>query len=162
MTNTSSTQNGFTLVELLVVIAIIGILAALLLPALERSKLSAQRSVCMSNLKQIGMAVKLYAGDHDDTLPGANTPPSNYWITNGIAVWNIYKSLVKNYVGLSGASSPDDSVFACPADKFYNYGTPGRLQMCLCTSKPILIFPVTISTPATYETGKICIRASRD
>ena len=118
-------QNAFTLVELLVVIAIIGILAALLLPALQRSKLSAQRAVCINNLKQVGMAVKMYVTDHDDTLPGASKPPSNYWKTNGIAVWNIYKSLVKNYVGLSGASSPDDSVFACPADKFFNYGTPG-------------------------------------
>jgi prepilin-type N-terminal cleavage/methylation domain-containing protein len=120
MKKTFNYQTAFTLVELLVVIAIIGILVALLLPTLERSKLSAQRSVCMSNLKQIGVAVKLYVGDHDDTLPGASKPPSNYWKTNGIDIWNVYKSLVKNYVGLNGQSSPNDKVFACPADIFFN------------------------------------------
>ncbi len=125
MTNTSSPQNGFTLVELLVVIAIIGILAALLLPALQRSKLSAQRSVCANNLKQVGLAVKLYADDHDGFLPAAKRPPAGYWKTNGIDIWNIYKSFVKNYAGLSGPSTPDDHVFACPADTFYNVETPG-------------------------------------
>ena len=117
-------QKAFTLVELLVVIAIIGILAALLLPALARSKLSAQHSVCINNLKQIGVAVKLYADDSNSTLPNASKPPSNYWKTNGIDLWNVYKSLVKSYVGLNGTSSPDDHVFACPADKFYNTGIP--------------------------------------
>jgi prepilin-type N-terminal cleavage/methylation domain-containing protein len=125
MRNTSGRQDGFTLVELLVVIAIIGILAALLLPALQRSKLSAQRAICANNLKQVGVAVKLYADEHDGSLPGATKPPAGYWKTNGIDIWTIYKSLVKNYAGLSGPSTPDDHVFACPADRFYNTGIPG-------------------------------------
>ena len=124
MTKILRAQNGFTLVEMLVVIAIIGILAALLLPALQRSKLSAQRSVCMNNLKQIGVAVKLYAADHDDTLPGCHAASGLRYSTNkiGIDVWNVYKSFVKNYAGLSGPSSPNEKVFACPADNFYNIG----------------------------------------
>jgi len=125
MKSNSSPQNGFTLVELLAVIATIGILAALLLPALQRSKLSAQRSVCVNNLQQIGVAIKMYANDHDDTLPGASKPPSYYWKTNGIDIWSVYKSLVKNYVGLNGTSSPADHIFACPADKFYYTGIAG-------------------------------------
>jgi prepilin-type N-terminal cleavage/methylation domain-containing protein len=124
MKNASSPQNGFTLLELLVVIAIIAILAALLLPALQRSRLSAQRSVCANNLKQVCLAVKLYADDHDGVLPAARQAPAGYWKTNGIDVWNIYKSLVKNYAGLSGPSKPDDRVFACPADTFYNIESP--------------------------------------
>jgi prepilin-type N-terminal cleavage/methylation domain-containing protein/prepilin-type processing-associated H-X9-DG protein len=63
-------RGGFSLVELLVVIAIIAILAALLLPALSQSKAKALRVVCVNNLKQVAVAIHLYGGDNEDSLPG--------------------------------------------------------------------------------------------
>ena len=105
------------MIELLVVIAIISILAAMLLPALARAKAAAQRTTCISNLKQVSLAVLMYADDHNHRLPaGAGL------VTN-VSRWLTYKSQIKGYVGSSGAFASQDLLFACPADTFSYNGT---------------------------------------
>jgi prepilin-type N-terminal cleavage/methylation domain-containing protein len=66
---------GFTLIELLVVIAIIALLLAILMPALSRAKEQAKRTRCLANLKQIGLAMHLYAGDYGYLVPRAELRP---------------------------------------------------------------------------------------
>ncbi|HUE36658.1 MAG TPA: type II secretion system protein [Candidatus Acidoferrum sp.] len=111
--NINTHRNGFSLIELLLVIAVIAILAALLLPVLSRARNSARRTTCLNNLRQINLGIHMYCDDSYDTTPktaGTNSP------------WDAYKELVKNYIGLSGPSSPHDRIFACPADAFYYFG----------------------------------------
>lgn len=69
----NQSRSGFTLIELLVVIAIIAILAAILFPVFAQAKAAAKKAVCLSNLKQLGTATYIYAGDADDYLPPSDS-----------------------------------------------------------------------------------------
>jgi len=81
-------QPAFTLIELLVVIAVLATLAALLIPALAAAKDKGRKAACISNLRQVGIAVQLYAGDNDGWIPygpraPAFTTPGNFYPSTG-------------------------------------------------------------------------------
>src|SRR5215469_1761561 len=110
-------KNAFTLIELLVVIAIIAILAAILFPVLSAAKARANRTTCANNLRQINLGIRMYCDEAADKAP---LSPHNTNNPNGFILdFDSYKNAMKNYVGLNGASSPQDKLFACPADTFY-------------------------------------------
>ncbi len=99
-------KKGFTLIELLVVIAIIAILAAMLLPALARAREQARRGVCISNLKQIGLAVHMYAQDYDENFPAYDN--NGGYDVDDCGPGQSLSLLIPKYV-------KDTGIFVCPS-----------------------------------------------
>jgi prepilin-type N-terminal cleavage/methylation domain-containing protein/prepilin-type processing-associated H-X9-DG protein len=106
-------RKGFTLIELLVVIAIIAILAAILFPVFAQAREKARQAACLSNLKQIGLALGMYLQDNDEQFP-----MGNYSTPGGLITW---RQLLEPYIkaGVAGietnaTAQEKKSIWVCP------------------------------------------------
>src|SRR5262249_40201996 len=115
---------GFTLIELLVVVAIIGALAAMLLPTLSRAKTKSRNIVCVNQLRQLGVATRLYTDENNNLLPTAEILPS--MPVDPAAPLPRICDVLGRYVGKAVPSTNSSApVFKCPSDTVGRFASEG-------------------------------------
>ena len=103
-------RKSFTLIELLVVIVITGLLLAVLLPVFTKVRENARRATCVNNLRQIGMAITLYADEHNSRFPSIQGKSGTIWWYN----------CLEPYLGITDSTKGSD-VCKCPSYKYHVY-----------------------------------------
>jgi prepilin-type N-terminal cleavage/methylation domain-containing protein len=116
-------RNAFTLVEVLVVIAIIGLLVSILLPSMSRARAASKRVACASNLKQIGVVMRIYIGENRDRLPYASAMPSVSPLPletdDAISISDVFKKRLGGGI----------EIFKCPADPEHARREPPNVDL---------------------------------
>lgn len=157
-------KRGFTLIELLVVIAIIAILAAMLLPALNRAKSKAEAIACINNLKQLQLGWQLYAGDFNDVmLPNApiGITPDKTWAPGSAENWGAYDANTNVALYKASILAPflgnQLGVYKCPADKIPSVNGP-RLRTYSMQSQMGNFYDTVYQITRAYNPGYVAFK----
>lgn len=129
-------RGGFTLIELLTVIAIIGILAAVTIPAVQGTMISARSSACLSNLRQIGLAANVYANDNKGYLPDAGTGDDPLWARTLSAYMKLPANQKSTVFVCPGALVPVEAALS-DTDIVVTYGMHAGLMPRGATALPL-------------------------